>query len=80
MPNLFELAVFAVKFACHILIFVSVLKLRFVLIMVRLVYKFAPTFQVCMNIIAPGWNFKTLDEVPIKVTDFRVETQTLHWC
>ena len=54
LPNLFELAVFAVKFACHILIFISVLKLRFVLIMVRLVYKFAPTFQVCMNIIAPG--------------------------
>lgn len=45
--------------------------------MVRLVYKLAPTFKVCM-IIAPEWNLKTLDEVPIEETDVRFETQTQH--
>ena len=29
--------------------------------------------------IALGWNFKTLEEVPIGVTDFRFKTQTLHY-
>ena len=60
----------------HTDIFLFSIEVEILLIMVRLVYKLASTFQVCIN-IALGWNFKTLDEVPIIVTDFRFEPQTL---
>ena len=47
--------------------------------MVRLVDKACSYFKVCMN-IAPMWQYKTLDDVPIEITDFSFEAQTLYQC
>ena len=38
----------------------------------RLVYKACSNFKVDMN-VAPVWEYKTLDDVPLEIRDFSFE-------
>lgn len=47
--------------------------------MLRLACKACYYFKVDMK-IAPLWEYKTLDDVPIEIRDFSFEAQTLYQC